>query len=268
MRFTHWPTRYKMIEPKAHGIGASDLRTAAGKNPQKTRQELYLQKLGLIDKDDQTDAMQAGNRGELILDFLFRRDFLPEYEAQGYEYTYQPGLVRSSKYPGLVCKPDGVLVNKAGHKIIVEFKTVQNMEGIETKGNAPDHWIYQSYGMMECCEAQETHFFVFSKIDLEIIPLPPFPANAQFQAVLGKIAQDFWTMILENRPPSSPFCSGWNSPTLANLLMRVISANGTGTISLHLEPGSVPGTVSSTRYPYTSDCRPFLSYEIDANDRS
>lgn len=194
----------KPIVPKAHGIGASDIRTVVGKNPEKTRYELYLQKLGLIEKDESTDAMEAGNRGEWILNELFKKDFLPDFEAQGYEYTYQPGLTRSSKHDGLVCKPDGILIHRVtGRKIIVEFKTVQDMTGIECQGVAPDHWIYQAYAMMECCEAEETYFFVFSKIDLEIIPLPPFPANKEFQNKLGKAAAKFWKMIVDNTPPDN-----------------------------------------------------------------
>jgi hypothetical protein len=101
-----------------------------------------------------------------------------------------------------VCKPDGILIHKVtGKKIIIEFKTVQDMTGIEFRGVAPDHWIYQAYGMMECCDAEETYFFVFSKIDLEMIPLPPFPADKKFQEKLGKEAAKFWKLILDNTPP-------------------------------------------------------------------
>ena len=136
-------SRKDWLATRKAGIGGSDAATVLGLNPYKTNQELYKEKIGLVQPEDISDKpyVMYGTKAEGSLRQLFRLDF-PELRVYSREYE----ILQNNKLPYLQASVDGELTDKDGRKGILEIKTtsiLRSMQKEKWKDRVPDNYYCQ-----------------------------------------------------------------------------------------------------------------------------
>lgn len=125
------------------GLGGSDAATVLGRNPWKTNQELFLEKIGKRTSPDisSNEAVKYGSEAESSLRRLFRLDF------PGYKLYYKNfEILQSAHLPWLQASVDGELTDRDGRKGILEIKTTRiasSRQGESWAGKVPDNYYCQ-----------------------------------------------------------------------------------------------------------------------------
>lgn len=111
-------SRADFTKERMTGIGGSDAGAICGVNPYKTQYEVWLEKRGLTQSQDESEAMRWG----LILE----KPILKEYERiSGNKARPHDALVRHPQYEYMIAHVDGIIVSPDGSKVegILEIKT-------------------------------------------------------------------------------------------------------------------------------------------------
>ena len=112
------------LKERSKGLGASDCGAIIGVSRWKSNQDLYREKIGLIEPEDISGKpqVQLGHDEEPLIRALFALEN-PEYEVL-YESPYK--MIFHDKYDFLFCTPDGELIERdTGRKGILEIKTTE-----------------------------------------------------------------------------------------------------------------------------------------------
>lgn len=132
------------LRERSKGIGGSDAACILGLNPWKSNQQLWREKMGLLEPEDISDkpAVIYGHKAEGSLRQLFKLDF-PEYKL-----TYRNNtLLRNKALPWIHASLDGALEEvETGRKGILEIKTtsiLQSMQKEKWNDRVPDNYYLQ-----------------------------------------------------------------------------------------------------------------------------
>lgn len=125
-------------ETRRGGLGSSDISAIVGENPFKTPHDVWLDKRGLVEPSEETDATWLGHEMEPIIGKRYTRE-------TGIELTAGPGTVKHAELPWALCTTDWESV--IGDRI-VECKWVG--------GRVDHHWTLEADGAPEYvqCQAQ------------------------------------------------------------------------------------------------------------------
>lgn len=135
--------RESWLAMRKNGLGGSDAACTMGLNPWKTNQELWREKVGLVQPEDISDkpAVKYGHAAEGSIRNLFRLDH-PELTL--YYRNYEQ-LV-NNHLPFLHASLDGELTDEEGRKGILEIKTtsiLHSMQKEKWKDQIPDNYYLQ-----------------------------------------------------------------------------------------------------------------------------
>lgn len=153
VKLTILKDREAWLEHRKEGIGGSDIASVIGKNPWKTNQELWLEKVGIKPAKDLSgnEWVQYGHDAEPLLRSLFALDF-PEYKVI---YT-ENNSYKNDKYPWALASVDGLLKDQKGRLGILEIKTSNIMQPYDWdkwRGKIPDNYYCQVLFYMAVLEA-------------------------------------------------------------------------------------------------------------------
>lgn len=131
------------LEQRRQGIGGSDAACILGMNPWRSSDDLWEEKVGLIDAADisNLEAVQYGINAEGSLRQLFRLDF-PDYRV----YSRKNEILRNTQLPWMLASLDGELTDPTGRKGILEIKTtsiLQSMQREKWNDRVPDNYFVQ-----------------------------------------------------------------------------------------------------------------------------
>ena len=153
VKLTILKDRQAWLEHRKEGIGGSDIASVIGKNPWKTNQELWLEKVGIKPAKDLegNTYVKYGHDAEPLLRNLFALDF-PEYKVI---YT-ENNSYKNDKYPWALASVDGLLKDQKGRLGILEIKTsniLQTYDWDKWRGKIPDNYFCQVLFYMAVLEA-------------------------------------------------------------------------------------------------------------------
>lgn len=113
-------SREQWLAKRQKGLGGSDAAAALGLNPWKTNVELWEEKTGRRIPEDISgkECVKYGVDCEPLIREMFKLDF-PNYRVSHEENT----IIQHPKYLFLQASLDGVLIDPAGRKGVLEIKT-------------------------------------------------------------------------------------------------------------------------------------------------
>lgn len=144
----HYSTKKEWANARhsLNGIGGSDVSAIIGENPYKTNEQLYREKLGLLEIEDISDksAVRYGTLAEEHIRRLFQLDFEGKYEVQYLDNT----ILQNKENPCLLYSPDGLLIDKeTGELGVLEIKTTTILQSMQKEkwkdDNVPQNYYCQ-----------------------------------------------------------------------------------------------------------------------------
>lgn len=136
-------SRKEWLAVRRNHIGGSEASACMGLHPYKNNVQLWEEKTGLIMPEDISykDYVQYGTEAEVHLRALFALDY-PQYRVD-YE---ENNMFTNTEYPYMHASLDGELTDQKGRKGILEIKTANIMQSIQSKNwdnQIPDNYFCQ-----------------------------------------------------------------------------------------------------------------------------
>jgi len=138
------------LDFRKKGVGASDAIIIAGLSPWRTREQLLLEKRGLIEPQPVNSSM---NRG-MMLEPKARR-----CAEEMFETLFLPEVRISPVYPWCYASLDGICID---NKILLEIKcTSKKNHALAKEGKIPEYYKPQLQHQMYVCGFDKCHYFSF-----------------------------------------------------------------------------------------------------------
>ena len=125
------------LEWRRNGLGGSDASVVCGINRWKSPVELWMEKTGQLNKDD--DAGEYAYWGNQ-LEALVRAEFT---KRTGIEVNIVSQLLQSEEYPFMLANLDGECIHPIYGKCLFEAKTCSAFRSAEWDNNVPEEYICQ-----------------------------------------------------------------------------------------------------------------------------
>ena len=181
---------------RRHGLGGSDAATVLGLNPYAGPMDLYLDKLGLAEDRDETEAMFWGHRLEPVVADRFA-DLMP--------FTVQalPQMLRSRAHPFMLANIDRVLTDPAHPERgpgILECKAPGFRQNpFWSDETAPDPYLIQVQHYLAVTGFQWA--YLAALIGGQRYVVLPVERDEAVITPLIAAEQAFWTRVTHRQPP-------------------------------------------------------------------
>lgn len=143
-------SRSEWLKYRTKGIGGSDVSIIAGINPFKSVHQLWLEKTGQIEPEEQgSEYTHFGT----LLEPIVRKEFT---ERTGIKVRQKHMLLQSEEYPFMFADLDGV-INEDGEMCIFEAKTASAYKQETWKEGVPAPYILQVQHYMAVTGAKKTY---------------------------------------------------------------------------------------------------------------
>lgn len=175
---------------RRRGIGGSDAAAALGESRFKTALQLYLEKRGETEPEDETWDMQRGKAMEPLL----RQHFADKTRL---EVRLPTAAIVHPKYEWMRYNPDGL----CDGKILAEFKTAIYAKGWgeQETDEIPKEYILQVQHGLACLG------YEVAKCSVSIAYGKPkyyeVPANKELQQMIIDQEADFWQRVIQGNAP-------------------------------------------------------------------
>lgn len=176
------------------GIGGSDAAAALGLSKWKTPYQLYLEKIGEAEPQNETWDMARGK----VMEPLLRQHFADTF---GVEVLTTNHAVVSEAHPFMRYNPDGITADG----VLAEFKTARYVEGW---GQAGTDEVPQDY-LIQCQHGLIVLGLEVARPSVSIGFAEPVyyevPADKHLQQMIIENEHDFWQRVVnrEAPPPTS-----------------------------------------------------------------
>lgn len=190
------------------GIGGSDVAAILGLSPWKTALQLYMEKRGELDSDQDNRFTKWGSILEPVI--------LAEYEQQtGQKVSRPEQLIRSYRYPFMIANVDGLIEKSENGKRtyckIVEIKTAMQFKSNEfgevNTDALPDYYLTQVHHYMTVLDAHETDVAVLiGGNDFRIYNVK---RDLEISKMLIEKEAAFWEMVSNGIPPAIINAEDW-----------------------------------------------------------
>ena len=190
-----------MLTQKQHqirktGLGGSDIAAICGLSPWTTPLEVYLEKTGSKDPNDQpyTDAMYFGD----VLEDIVANEYS---KRTGYKVSIEPETLRHPQYDFMLANIDRWAGNK-DH--ILECKTTSGFNGDqwghEGTDQIPNQYLTQVAWYAAICNAPKVDIAVL--IGGNQFKIYTYTRNYELEGKLINAAHNFWyNHVLAEKPP-------------------------------------------------------------------
>lgn len=198
-------TEVEWLAGRTKGIGGSDSSAVIGKNPWKTTDQLYREKVGLIHSPDisNNESVKYGKSAEEPLRRLFQLDH-PDLIVNYKNKT----ILRNREFPFLLYSPDGLLKEReSGRKGILEIKTTtifQSFQKEKWKDYIPENYLYQVL-----------HGLIVTEFDFVILRAKLKFSDDYQQIKEYTIEREVFREVIEDHKKS--IISFWNNNILAGV---------------------------------------------------
>lgn len=185
------------LNARSVGVGASEVPVLFGCGYSDSSElNLYLSKIGEVDKLEETEGMGWGKRLEsAILDELAER---AELGPRGEKWAGNRSLLHNPAYQCLVCTPDGITSSDEP----MEVKNVcNNVDEGEWDGHIPEKFYVQLQSQIAVCGSSCGLFgaLIFGgRLVWDWIPRD----NALIQEIDNR-TRAFWQRVIDRDPPPS-----------------------------------------------------------------
>lgn len=143
-------SRQEWLKYRTKGIGGSDVSIIAGINPFKSVHQLWLEKTGQIEPEEEgSDYTHFGT----LLEPIVRKEFT---ERTGIKVRQKHMLLQSEEYPFMFADLDGV-INEDGEICIFEAKTASAYKQEVWEEGTPAPYILQVQHYMAVTGAKKTY---------------------------------------------------------------------------------------------------------------
>ena len=143
-------SRSEWLKYRTKGIGGSDVSIVAGINPFKSVHQLWLEKTGQIEPEEQgSEYTHFGT----LLEPIVRKEFT---ERTGIKVRQKHMLLQSEEYPFMFADLDGV-INEDGEMCIFEAKTASAYKQETWEEGVPAPYILQVQHYMAVTGAKKTY---------------------------------------------------------------------------------------------------------------
>lgn len=184
----------EQIEQRRHGIGSSDVSAVVGQNPYRNAHDVWLEKRGLRDESEETDASWLGSQLEAVIALRY------ELET-GTKLMMGPGTVAHAEHPWALATTDRERTDGAR---IVEAKWVGQ--------RVAWHWTLDADGAPPYVHTQaQWQMWIrgIDNCDIAVIfggtaefRIYEFARNDRIISALAKLAGAFWhDHVLTGAPP-------------------------------------------------------------------
>lgn len=182
----------EQLEMRKSGLGGSDVAVALGLSPWKTQLQLWAEKIGKLEDNAESAAMEWGSRLEDAVATKFA-----EEHANDYELITDCDTVRHPEYPFLLATPDGYLHSPSEpHSGILEVKTSAQ----QPWESVPEYYLLQA---QHYCYVTQRDFFCFAVLfngrDYREYGPYQFVKEAYEEQVLPHLAA-FWKAVEDGVP--------------------------------------------------------------------
>ena len=143
-------TREEWLKYRTKGIGGSDVSIIAGINPFKSVYQLWLEKTGQVEPEE--EGSEYTHFGTL-LEPIVRKEFM---ERTGIKVRQKHMLLQSEEYPFMFADLDGV-INEDGQLCIFEAKTASAYKQEVWEEEVPAPYILQIQHYMAVTGAKKTY---------------------------------------------------------------------------------------------------------------
>lgn len=143
-------TRKEWLEYRTQGIGGSDVSIIAGVNPYKSVHQLWLEKTGQVEPEE--EGSEYTHFGTL-LEPIVRKEFT---ERTGIKVRQKHMLLQSEDYPFMLADLDGV-IREGGEICIFEAKTASAYKQEIWEEGVPLPYILQVQHYMAVTGAKKTY---------------------------------------------------------------------------------------------------------------
>lgn len=159
-------TRQEWLKYRTQGIGGSDVSIIAGINPFKSVHQLWLEKTGQIEVEEENSAYTHFGT---MLEPIVRREFS---ERTGIKVRQKHMLLQSEEYPFMLADLDGV-INEDGNMCIFEAKTASAYKQEIWEEGVPAPYILQVQHYMAVTGARKTYiaalvggnYFIYHEVE-------------------------------------------------------------------------------------------------------
>ena len=142
--------RKEWLDWRTKGIGGSDVSVIAGINPYKSVYQLWLEKTGQIEPEqEENEYTHFGT----VLEPVIKKEFM---ERTGLKVRAKKMLLQSSEYPFMLADLDGV-INENGELCILEAKTASAYKQDLWKRGVPAEYILQVQHYMAVTKAKKAY---------------------------------------------------------------------------------------------------------------
>jgi putative phage-type endonuclease len=177
-------------EARRLGIGGSDCAPALGMSKWKTPLQLYLEKIGESEPQDETWDMARGKAMEPLL----RQHFADTF---GVEVRLPKSAMVSEKYPFMRYSPDGL----CDGKVLPEFKTARYAAGWGTPGTdeVPQEYLLQvQHGLIVTGYEVARPSVSIGFGEPVYYEVPP---DKELQEMIIEREAEFWQRVQDRNPP-------------------------------------------------------------------
>lgn len=175
------------LEVRRNGIGGSDIAAILGKNPWRSRLDVYLDKAGKTDPLESNERMSWGSKLEPVV-----RDHYAELHPR-YWVDEVPGVLGHAEVTAALASVDGIVQAKDGTRLLEIKCTAQSWE------QPPDYYLYQGMHYMAVTGIPVLDFAVLTRgntyTEYEV------PAEQSVLDYLLEEVADFWWNHLDPNGP-------------------------------------------------------------------
>jgi putative phage-type endonuclease len=183
-------SREDWLRVRRLGIGGSDASTVLARNPWGTRLALWMDKRGLLEEREETDAMEMGKRLEPVIVDMFE-------DRSGKTVHRVNSILQSVEHPFMLANLDGRIV---GENAGFEAKTSYTAESWED-GDVPSYYYDQVQHYMAVTGFEA--FYVGCLVQGRKFYWTKVLRDESHIKYLVQEETDFWRMVCDGVMPAS-----------------------------------------------------------------
>ncbi len=186
-------THKEWLEYRRMGVGGSDASVLLGINQWKSELELWLEKTGQSEnQENDTEPMQWGR----IMEAVIRNHF---QEVTGKKVVEVKAIMQHTEYPFMLTNIDGLTEDDQGNPAVLEIKTASEYKRSQWEEDIPSYYMVQIQHYL--CVTGLAKAYVAVLIGGNSFQLYEVDADEEIQRMLIAVEADFWNKVITNTRP-------------------------------------------------------------------
>lgn len=180
------------LQNRRIGIGGSDASAICGVNKYKTTLEVWMDKLGLSEGSESSEAAYWGT----VMEPIIREEFS---RRTGLTVLLEKSILQSTENPFMIANLDGIIEDPQKGKCIFEAKTASTYKATEWENGIPDEYLIQVQHYLAVTGFSGAYIAVL--IGGNSFKYDFIQRDEALIEMLIKIEKDFWDLVLAKTQP-------------------------------------------------------------------